>query len=412
MLTELFPRAHARYAALPVLGPHLDGLVRWLWRVGYPAPRIRERVKAARRLAAQLEHAGVGRPEDLSAARLLSYAPVPAATDVYVAALVRSLVRYFDQEGLLLPAAPTPTNTLVARYRRYLEGVRGLSAHTVTTHASTVVQFLAFVHYDRAPDGLEALDASRLEGFVRETGARLSRGSLQHTVAHLRSFLRFLATSGLVPPGLDAQIDTARVYRQERIPRSLPWKTVRALLRSVDRSTPMGRRDYAMLLLIVTYGLRCSEVVRLTLDDVEWRGGRLHVARPKVATPLELPLTSDVGGALLDYLENGRPTSSHREIFLRVRAPAGTLKATAVTEVFQGWVRRSGLPIPFQGPHCLRHSLAVHLLRQGTTLKVIGDLLGHRSAESTCVYLRLHVEDLREVALHLPGQPQRMEVEP
>ena len=94
----------------------------------------------------------------------------------------------------------------------------------------------------------------------------------------------------------------------------------------------------------------------------------------------------------------------HREVFLRVRAPAGPLAPTAVTEAFQGWTRRSGLPIPYQGPHCLRHSLAVHLLRQGTSLKAIGDLLGHRSAESTCVYLRLHVEDLRDVALDLPPE--------
>jgi site-specific recombinase XerD len=124
-----------------------------------------------------------------------------------------------------------------------------------------------------------------------------------------------------------------------------------------------------------------------------------------------LPLTAEVGAAILAYLRDGRPTLPHRQVFLRSRAPAGTLKPTALTEAFQGWVRRSGLPIPYQGPHCLRHSLAVHLLRQGTPLKTIGDLLGHRSTESTCVYLRLHVEDLRDVALDLPADV-RGEVQP
>jgi integrase/recombinase XerD len=102
------------------------------------------------------------------------------------------------------------------------------------------------------------------------------------------------------------------------------------------------------------------------------------------------------------YLRHGRPSSPWREVFLRVRAPAGILKPTAVGEAFQKWVRRSGLPIPFHGPHCLRHSYAVHLLRQGVALKTLGDLLGHRLAESTCVYLRLATDDLRGVALAVP----------
>ena len=105
----------------------------------------------------------------------------------------------------------------------------------------------------------------------------------------------------------------------------------------------------------------------------------------------------------MSYLREGRPALPQREVFLRCRAPAGVLKPTAVTEAFQGWARRSGLKIPFQGPHCVRHSYAVHLLRQGTPMKTIGDVLGHRNAESTCVYLRLAIDDLREVAIPLPS---------
>jgi site-specific recombinase XerD len=166
----------------------------------------------------------------------------------------------------------------------------------------------------------------------------------------------------------------------------------------------MGRRDYAMFLLITTYGLRTSEVAALRLDDVEWRAGRLRVPRTKAATPIVLPLTKEVGAAMVEYLRRDRPRLSDREVFLRVRAPAGKLKPTAVTEAFQAWTRRSGLSIPFQGPHCLRHSVAVHLLRQGTSLKAIGDLLGHRSSEATRVYLRLHVDDLRDAALEIPTE--------
>jgi site-specific recombinase XerD len=140
------------------------------------------------------------------------------------------------------------------------------------------------------------------------------------------------------------------------------------------------------------------------LEDIHWREEWIRVPPCKNGISVHLPLTESVGTALLDYLRRGRPLSQRREVFLRARAPAGVLKPTAITEAFQAWSRRSGLKIPYQGPHCLRHSLAVRLLREGTSLKAIGDLLGHRTAESTCVYLRLDTEDLREVALSVPAQ--------
>jgi site-specific recombinase XerD len=411
MLTEIYPRCHVRYESLHVLGPHLDGFVAWLRLQGYPPLPIRMRVRAAKRLDALLRQRGVRRPGDLTAAELLAYAPENSQEDIALAAVVRSLLRYFQDQHALALAPCTPAQQLLASYRTHLESVRGLAANTVAHHDATVSELLAHLGHDQDPDRLRTLDPRRIEDFLEVVGRRVGRESLQHVVAHLRSFLRFLAACELAPAGLDTQIDTPRVYRGERLPRALPWETVLAFLRSIDRSTPMGRRDYAMFLLVVTYGLRCCEVVSLSLEDLDWREGRLNVPRPKVRSPLMLPLTAEVGAAILAYLQDGRPTLPHRQVFLRSRAPAGTLKPTALTEAFQGWVRRSGLPIPYQGPHCLRHSLAVHLLRQGTPLKTIGDLLGHRSTESTCVYLRLHVEDLRDVALALPADV-RGEVQP
>lgn len=402
MLNELFPRDHARYRSLPVLGQYLDGFIGWLRIQGYPSLPIRLRVRAAKTLDALLQAAGVSCPSELTAIELLRYGPKKSWDDVYLSAIVRSLARYFDEQDILAPPTNTPTRLLIARYRRHLESVRGLAAKTIQNHIATVTELLTSVGYDDTPDRLADLSHNDIERFIQALAKRLCRASLQHHVAHLRSFLRFLATCEIIPTGLDEQIDTARVYRDEHIPRSLPWRTVRALLESIDRSTTMGRRDYAMFLLVATYGLRACEVVTLTLDDIEWCADRLLLRQSKVNTPLMLPLTPGVGAAIIDYLRNGRPELPCREVFLRVRAPAGTLKPTALTEAFQGCVRRSGLPISFQGPHCIRHSLAVHLLRNGASLKAIGDLLGHRSAESTCMYLRLQIEDLRDVALPLP----------
>ena len=404
MLAEFFPRAHARYSSLRLIGPHLDGFTRWLHSEGYPRVPIRCRVRAAARLEMLLEASGVRRLEELTATQLLDFAPKDSQEDIGLAAVVRSLARWLDAQGILAEVAATPTQLLVAEYTTRLRRVRGLAESTCQHHGATAAEFLEFIGFDTDPGTLSRLESAGIERFVRRVGGRVSRASLQHRVAHLRSFLRFLADRGQVASGLDTMIDTPRVYRSERLPRSLPWSTVKAFLAAIDRSTPMGRRDYAMFLLIATYGLRTSEVAGLRLDNIAWREQEIRVPRSKVRAPLVLPLTEEAGAAIISYLKAGRPDLPHRQVFLRVRAPAGPLKRTAVTEAFQKWTRQGGLPIPYQGPHCLRHSLAVHLLRQGTSLKSIGDLLGHRSTESTCVYLRLHVDDLRCAALPRPRE--------
>jgi integrase/recombinase XerD len=280
--------------------------------------------------------------------------------------------------------------------------VRGFAASTISHHRFTAQCFLQ--HLEKTGIAPKDSQPSDVEAYVANAGKRLSRASLQHEIGALRGFLRFLALDGRAPHGLASQIDTPRLYRLEQLPHALPWDTVCALLRSIDTTTAMGKRDYAIFLLIATYGLRASEVVALTLDDIRWRQGSLRIDQRKTSSPLELPLTNEVLSALVKHLKQTPPPAAYRRVFLRMRAPIGVLKPTAVTEAFQALVRKSGLAISFQGPHCMRHSYAVHLLKNGTPLKTIGDILGHRTAESTCMYLRLATGDLREVALAVPGR--------
>jgi len=407
LLTELYPRRRdrRRYSSLAILGEILEGYARWLFDQGYPRYRVHQHFRAVRRLDQLLSERGTHDSNDLSRDRLQACAPASRLDDPELAMIVGFLDRYLEGEGIFPSAPPTRIEAKGAAYRLYLERVRGLAPSTGSEHTATVAEFLEYLHYEEDPTCLTALTRADLEAFVCKVARRRGRASLQHTVAHLRAFLRFLAVQGEAPTGLDTQIDTPRVYRGEQLPRSLPWETVCALLQSIDRSTPKGRRDYAMFLLMATYGLRTCEVVALTLNDIEWRAGRIHVSQGKTANCLVLPLTDEVGASLLDYLQHGRPPLPLREVFLRCEAPPGVLRPSAVGGAFRRWTARSGLNIPFQGPHCLRHSYAVHLLREGTPLKVIGDILGHRSAESTCVYLRLSIDDLREVALPLPHAP-------
>jgi integrase/recombinase XerD len=321
------------------------------------------------------------------------------------AGTVHTLERYLLATGRIeddrQATSTSQTLTLSEEYTHHLHEVRGFAASTLSSHRRTAQSFLQ--HLEEAGTSAGCIRASNIESYIAKTGKRLTRASLQHDIAALRGFLRFLTTDGRVPAGLDYQIDTPRLYRLEQLPRALPWETVRTLLRSVETASPMGLRDYAMFLLIATYGLRASEVVAISPDDIRWRQGILRIHQRKTSSPLELPLTNEVLSALVKHLKRTPPSASYRRVFLRMRAPIGVLKPTAVTEAFQALVRKSGLSIPFQGPHCLRHSYAVHLLKNGTPLKTIGDILGHRTAESTSMYLRLATGDLREVALAVPG---------
>jgi len=413
MLTALFPRAQGRFMSLPVLGSVVNGFAQWLFEHGYTRSSVRRHIRCTRRIDHALRQRGVRHLSDLTADDLRTH----SQDDVDLAAAVRCLNRYLEERGLVsaLPEPSSRSRKLLAAYAAYLREVRGFTALTVTAHLRSSAQLLQQLDYETTPFRLRELSERNLEEFLQLAGRHQARASLQHVVAHLRGFLRFLAGQGELRPGLDTEIDTPRVYRLEQLPRALPWETVQVFLRSIDRGTPTGLRDYAMFLLIATYGLRTKEITALKLNDIEWRTGRIRIFPRKGGNSLLLPLTDEVGTALIGYLRHGRPSLPCREVFLRCRAPAGVIKPTAVTEAFQSWSRRSGLKISFQGPHCLRHSYAIHLLRQGVPLKTIGDVLGHRSAEATCVYLRLSVDDLREVALRLPQADrttQRKEVEP
>jgi integrase/recombinase XerD len=418
MLKELFPRVHARFSSLPLLGPIADRFTDWLQRQGYRRRSTRQYIRALSCLDAMIRRRGRSALSEVTREDLRACRPANSQDDRNLAGTIHALERYLDADSLLpppCPIAPSRSDVLLADYRHFLEDVRGLSHSTVTAHLRTVSCFLDHLGYESKPSQLVELKACDVETFVTRLGKLHCRASVQHEAAHLRGFFRFGRVSGTLPPGLAVFVDTPRLYRLEQLPRALPWESVCALLGSIDRSTPMGMRDYAMLFLIATYGLRACDIRTLRLEDIHWRQGEIQAVQRKTGQPLALPLTDAAGDVLVQYLRHGRPQTSFRELFLRVRAPVGPLRHTGVNDAFEGCVKRSGLKLAFTGVHCLRHSFALHLLRQGFSLKTIGDLLGHRTAESTCVYLRLAIEDLREVALDVPGgcvPPQEPEVRP
>ncbi len=397
MLEQLFPRHYPRYEA-SVHSHDLRTFANWLVRVGYGPEPAHGHV---RRLRQVLEPAGRALGAQVPGVELdRLFAAMPR--DSLFVATQRAFSRCLAAHDRLLPEADVrPHGPVLAAYKEQLTAVRGLAASTVTHHMNTAEVFLN----EALPPGMpiSGLSRSAVERHVVAMGNRISRQSMQHCVAHLRSFLRFCHARGLLLQPLDA-IDTPRVYRDELPPRALPWPTVLQLLRSIDRRQGKGCRDYAILHLVSHYGLRPCEVAALRLDSIDWEACTLRVEQRKTSSALTLPLASRTVRILQHYLLQGRPPSDRQELFLRARCPSGPLGKYAVGEVYRDRADRSGL-VELRGTsvYSLRHTFAMRLLDRGVGIKLIGDVLGHRALESTCVYLRLQLDALRDVALPLPS---------
>jgi integrase/recombinase XerD len=399
MLKRLFPKVHARYTA-SVNGALLGDFAVWLVSAGYARAAAQGHVCRVEQALERMSSAPLARDAGISAV-FVSQAFASPQAQARSQGTRRAFERFLAARGQLLKE-PDPSRfaPLLDGYRRYLLEVRGLTVSTADQHIATIRRFLA---QGLSADALlQDLSALTVERFVAAEGRRMRRQSLQHVVARLRAFLRFCFEQDAVPERLDT-IDAPRVYRGELPPRALAWPLVQRLLRSIDRRSRLGWRDYAILHLMAHYGLRPSEIVTLTLGSIDWQAQTLRVKQCKTRSDLLLPLAGQTMRMLRRYLYRGRPGGARPELFLRARTPAGPLTHCAIGDLYQKRARESGLPLQGTSSYCLRHSFAMRLLDRGVGVKVIGDLLGHRTLESTCVYLRLQTRTLREVALPLPA---------
>ena len=396
MLTLLFPKRHSRYTTSPAV-PWLEAFSDWLILNGYAKKATQLHVW---RLKKALEQR---RPVPITgtfSAMALKHLFVRLRQPESYRATRRAFERLLSERGALADTArPGRFDDLLGEYRRHLTELRGLTISTTAQHLSTVTEFLTRSVPVRSH--LEQLSAEAVERFVTAAGRRVRRQTLQHIVARLRAFLRYGHDRRLIAQRLDA-IDTPRTYRDELPPRAIDWRLMQRLLRSIDRSSRAGWRDLAMLHLMAHYGLRPSEVAALRVDSIDWQTGTLHVEQRKTRSALVLPLAERTQSLLRRYLHHGRPTTPHAALFLRVRSPAGPISHHVVGDAFRKRARESGLALDGVSAYGLRHGFAMRLLSRGVGVKAIGDLLGHRTLESTCVYLRLQTDALREVALPIP----------
>lgn len=423
---RLLRLAHGHWPPSPPAHPQLEQLRVALLPMCY-RPSSWARVECdARHFLDHLRAAGVPpeqvRPADLAAYvndRLRRYCrryghepPKPRVWQRHQVRPLHALLRVV--QGCWPPPPPPPATPrerfardLRDGFHRWMIETRGLSELTFVKDWGTAARLLGWLGDRATTNGLRGLASADLDAFLAWRAPGLRRATRAGVCQGLRTFLRYLHGAGLLERDLASCVTSPPRYWNEAIPSIFTDAQVQAMLAAAraDRR-PSGKRDDAILLLLATYGLRAGEITRLRLEDIDWRRERFRITQSKTGRASELPLMAPAGEAILDYLRHARPASDHREVFLRHRAPYTPFaRGTCLTHVVHRRLRATGLPFSGKhGAHAFRYARAVSLLRAAVPLKSISDLLGHRSASSTDVYLKLAIDDLRDVGLELPGE--------
>jgi integrase/recombinase XerD len=390
------------------LREHVDGFVQRLISAGYEPASVRDKVLLAAQFGRWLEHRDL-RVGDLDEAcvreflrlRRRRYRPRRG-----VEATLVQLLRHLRATGTLPPAIVSVKRgsavPIEEQYATYLREERGLAHATLINYLPLVDQFLRD-RFGTGPTRLAQLDARDVPRFVLRRVRAMNPGRAKLLVTALRSFLRFLFLRGETPIDLTPSVPGVADWRLANLPKFISPQDVRRVLRACDRRSATGRRDYAVLLLLARLGLRASEVVQLSLDELDWDAGELSV-RGKGSRRERLPIPADVGHALAQYLRCDRPRCTLRRVFLCAKAPdRGFAGASTVSTIVMRAIARAGLQTPTKGAHLLRHSLATTLLRRGASLAEIGELLRHRSPDTTSLYAKVDLRALRMVAPPWPG---------
>ena len=312
----------------------------------------------------------------------------------------------FLREHGVIPAASSPTplgavGRLIAQYRSYLESTRGLAPLSILRYLTTARLFLTGLP-EPFTVTLRDLSASQVIEFVIDEVSQRRKWSAKSLVTALRSLLRFLHVAGHAPAGLAAAVPAVAGWGLRSLPRGIDGDLLTAMLSGCDRTTALGRRDYAILLMMSRMGLRNGEVCRLGLDDIDWTAGDVLI-RGKGSHLEHMPLPVDVGRALVEYLTDGRPVlGACRRVFLIARAPFAGLTLSGMTSVVVAAARRAGATGPVS-PHRLRHTVASDLLTKGAGLVEIAQLLRHQTESTTAIYAKLDYHALGELVRPWPG---------
>lgn len=388
------------------LEPFAAGFAVWLSGWGYPPSSAARQLQLMAHVSRWLLAEGLGARElsdDAVEAFVVSRRACGYSGHRTSRALVGLLFYLRGVGAVPVAAEPSlegPVERLLYRYRRYLVVERGVGASSVRGYVRVAGQFLdGRVCSDGL--GLEHLRAGDVMAFVVARCPSQSQGSARLTVRALRSLLGFLYLEGVIDRPLASAVPSVASWRLSGLPKGLSREEVAGLLESCDGASAVGRRDLAMLMLLARLGLRAGEVARLELDDIDWRTGEI-VVRGKGDRHERLPLPPDIGETIAAYLRDGRPkTARGRTVFVRVMAPHRELTGDGVSAAVARSARRAGLGVIHS--HRLRHTVASDLLRAGSSLVEVGQVLRHRNMLTTSIYAKVDLEALRTIARSWPG---------
>jgi site-specific recombinase XerD len=410
-MEETMSKPLSRVSRVLMTGPlasFADVFVVELRRRGYTALTTVNELRQVGRLSGWLEAHGFS-AQDVSGERVEQFLAWQRAGGRHRAEWSRPgllcLLEVLDSRGVLRPEKPVPVSSpidlLLVSFEQYLRAERGLVAGTIVGYVAHARWFLEGL----GSGGLATLSAGEVTNAVlRKATSGVSVSAAQYFVSGLRALLRFCFIEGLVGADLSQAALVVRGRRSSSLPRGISSADARALLGSCDRRRPLGRRDYALIILLLRLGLRRGEVARLALDDIDWRAGVLAI-HGKGGREDRLPLPADVGEAIAAYLRRGRPASGRREVFLQARAPYAPIASGTVASTVRRACRRAH--VPEVGSHRLRHTTACEMVQSGVPLVRIGQVLRHRSLQSTAHYARVDITQLRGLAAPWPEKTPR-----
>ncbi len=408
MINQLFtlPSTIERLRHGP-LSVHLDAYAAAIAQQGYARHSIRTQVVVIADLSRWLQHKHISL-QDLDGKavdRFLQHHQRQSRVCRGDAGILSRFLAWLGQTGVVeqhREPVESPRQNVTHRFGRYLLQERGLSTATLQNYVPFIDQFLS-ERFRSKTLNLSTLRAADITGFVQRHAHRFSPGRAKLLVTALRSFFRYLRYRGEISLDLAACVPTVPNWSRSTWPKFLPPGTVQRVLSRCDRQAPLGRRNYAILLLLARLGLRAGEVVALNLEDIDWEAGQMTV-HGKGGRSIPMPLPTDVGEAVAAYLRSGRPRCSSRRVFIRAKAPLGGFASSvAISVIVMRALQRAGVESARKGAHLFRHTLACDLLRQGCSLDEIGELLRHQSPNTTAIYAKVDLTALHSLALPWPG---------
>lgn len=394
------------------LVPYLDQFANELEGQGFKRKHLGPQIREAARFSQWLQSKQVAAEAitDEHAKHFLDETIRPSSVGKGERATLRRLLDFLNHLSVTrLAAKPvelTAIQRIIATFAGYLRHEQALSDKTLIQYCPFAEQFLSACFGNR-PVTLATLRATDVIEFVKQQAAHLSPARAKVATTALRSFFRFLRCRGEIQIDLVAAVPTVPNWSLTGIPRAIAPEHLRTVFAHCSRDTPVGRRDYAILMLLARLGLRASEIVSLTLESIDWEAGSIEVkgkGAGKGKQTASLPLPGEVGEAIVDYLQHGRPITRHRALFLRVNAPIRSLGSpTSIATIVRAAIRRAGIDTCHHGTHQFRHALASDMLRHGATLTEIGSVLRHRHTKTTSIYAKVDFAALRPISLPWPG---------